>query len=464
MIFRRSGKDISQLISAGSVAITVIGIGHIGLPLAAVMAEKGIKVYGVDRDKEVVEKVNRGTPPFYEPGLRELLQKVKARFLIATLDVAKAIKQSSVIFITVGTDCDKVSGVKLDDLSEALTRIAPHIQRGQVVILRSTVPPGTTEGLVKTILENGSGLKVEKDFGLAFCPERLVEGQALTEMQSVPHIVGGVGRRSTEAAARIISVLGSEVIEASSPSVAEMAKIFDNVYRDVNIALANELATVCEVAGVDIIETLKVCNTGPRTRVLTPGVGVGGSCLNKDPYILYHLAKSGKLSTPIISASRGRNETMPSHFLDLIKSAYSEMGKRIAGSRVAVFGVAFKNGTDDVRFSVAKPVIAMLRSMGANVVVFDPYVDCEKIKNIVGEVEVASDAVAAMRDADCLAIITDHMEFRNISAFEAKSYLRLPAAVVDGRHIFHPKEIIDAGLVYRGVGRPVSFYRKEENV
>jgi len=143
-----------------------------------------------------------------------------------------------VVFITVGTPCDKALGVNLDDLKRTLLQIGPHIQKGQVIILRSTVPPGTTEGLVKDILEHESGLKVESDFCLAFCPERLVEGQAVQEMQSVQHIVGGIGEKSSKSAAIIMSLIGGEVIKASSPRVAEMAKIFDNVYRDVNIARA----------------------------------------------------------------------------------------------------------------------------------------------------------------------------------------------------------------------------------
>lgn len=452
-VLELSAQDLRREMEESRLTVAVVGLGHVGMPLAAHVAGRGARVLGVVRRRGHAEKTNRGEAEFYEPGLDGLMRKVAGRNLTATLDLAKAVREADVVFITVGTPVDPEEGPVMKDVLDVAEAVGKSLRRGTLVVLRSTVPPRTTEETVMPSLESFSSLKCEEDFGLAFCPERLVEGRALEELRTVPEVVGGVGPKSTEAAANFFEALGSPVVRAASPRVAEMAKIFDNVYRDVNIALANELALVCERLGVDIMQVREVGNTGPRTRLLVPGAGVGGSCLNKDPVMLAYLARQSGFQAALVETARERNLSMPRHMIQLVKSAYSEMKKEIKGSRVAVLGLAFKDETDDVRNSVAHPIIVQLQALGAVVAVNDPYVKPEKARGMFKGVHIAKELPEALRGADCLVIVTDHRQFRDLGLSDIKGLVSHPAAIVDGRHVFNPSQVVGEGLVYRGVGR-----------
>jgi len=452
-VLELSAKDLKREIEGNRLTVTVVGLGHVGLPLAAHIASRGARVLGVVRRREHVERTNRGETELYEPGLDGLLRKVAGRNLTATADLAKSIEEAEVVFITVGTPVDPRDGPIMKDVLDVTEGVGRALRRGSLVILRSTVPPGTTEEVVRPRLESLSGLRCEEDFGLAFCPERLVEGKALEELVTMTEIVGGVGPKSAEAAANFFEALGNPVVKTASPRVAEMAKIFDNVYRDVNIALANELALVCEKFGMDIMQVRELGNTGPRTRLLIPGAGVGGSCLNKDPVMLAYLARQRGVRASLLEAARERNLSMPQHVIDLAKSAYSEMKKEIKGSKVAVLGLAFKDETDDLRNSVAQPIVAGLQALGARVVVHDPYVRPEVAQDTFKGAQVAKKLSEALKGADCVVIVTDHSHYRGLRMDDVKELLSHPAAIVDGRHVFNPRDVVNQGITCRGVGR-----------
>jgi nucleotide sugar dehydrogenase len=264
-------EKITTGIVEGKITIAILGQGYIGLPLSCYLASKGAKVIGVDIDPSVVEQINQGSPHLYEPNLKETLQDVlKKGNYRATADVSEAVKQSEVIMITVGTPVEK-DGINFSYVERACKDVASSMKRGSMILLRSTVAPLSTEKIVREMLESNSGMVAGKDFGLAFCPERTVEGNAFKELSRLPRIIGGIDKRSTDIAAAIFEVLTTKIVKVSSPRIAEMAKIFDNVYRDTNIALANELAVICEKLGIDVIETINACNTGyDRTNMLIP--------------------------------------------------------------------------------------------------------------------------------------------------------------------------------------------------
>jgi UDP-N-acetyl-D-mannosaminuronic acid dehydrogenase len=458
-------EKITAGIVEGKITIAILGQGYIGLPLSCYLANKGARVIGVDIDQTVVDKINAGSPHIYEPDLKETLQNVlQSGNYHATADVSEAVKQSEVIMITVGTPVEK-TGINFSYVERACKDVAgsmkASLKRGKMIILRSTVAPLSTEKIVRETLEINSGMVAGKDFGLAFCPERTVEGNAFKELPRLPRIIGGIDKRSTNVAAAIFEVITTKIVKVSSPRVAEMAKIFDNVYRDTNIALANELAVICEKLGIDVIETIKACNTGyDRTNMLIPGAGVGGSCLNKDPYILSYSVHEKGFEPSLILSARERNISMPRHVVDLVKTAFDEMKKELNDSRITVLGFAFKSNTDDTRETVAVPIISALKEHGANVVVFDPYVPQEKIESQVGKINKANSIVEAITNSDCIVVLADHHEFRQLNLPEIKKHLATPAAIIDGRHIFDPKEVIKEGLIFKGVGRPATFFKE----
>jgi len=446
-------------LKTGQAKVAIVGLGHVGLPFAALLASRGGSVIGVDKDETLLKKLIKGIRTIYEPGLDRLLKKVVNRNLKVTRELVAAARESSVVVITVGTPVTK-KGPDLRQVKSASAEVANGLAKGKTVILSSTVPPGTTENIVKPLLENRSHLVAGRDFGLAYCPERLVEGQALKELKAVPHIVGGIDVQSVTAASTLFKFLGGRVIEVESPKIAEMAKIFDNVYRDVNIALANELALICEKLGLDTIKTIRACNTGPRTRVLTPGCGVGGSCLTKDPYMLAEVSARFSFKPQLLTTARKTNEDMPNHLVALVKSAYRELGKAVRGSKITILGLSFKKGTDDMRETVAKPIVEHLRRLGAKIVTCDPYVSTEDVKRILGKLELIRNPIEAMRGSDCIIVVTDHDQYARLTPQALAECLNSPAAVVDGRHIFDPLEVLKSGLIFRGVGRPIRFYKE----
>jgi len=457
-------EEIKTGIVEGKITIAILGQGYIGLPLSCYLASKGARVIGVDIDPTVVEQINAGSPHIYEPGLKKILQDVlqKENFRV-TADVGDAVRQSEIIMITVGTPVEK-DGINFSYVERACKDVAGSMKRGSMILLRSTVAPLSTEKMVRKMLQTGSGMIAGKDFCLAFCPERTVEGNAFKELPRLPRIIGGINEKSTNVAAAIFEVLTTKdnIIKVSSPRIAEMAKIFDNVYRDTNIALANELAVICEKLGVDVIETIKACNTGyGRTNMLIPGAGVGGSCLNKDPYILSFLVREKGFEPSLILSARARNTSMPNHVVDLVIEAFDNMNKEIKGSKITILGFAFKSDTDDTRETVAVPIISILKEQGANIVVFDPYVPQEKIESQVGKVDKAQVLLKAIEKSDCLVVLTDHHEFRQLNLPEIKKHLAIPAAIIDGRHVINPKEAIKEGLIFKGVGRPATYFKEQ---
>lgn len=422
--------------------IGVIGLGYVGLPTAVVFASNGYEVVGVDVDARKVEAVNGGRCYLREPGLDVLLRDAVSKgFLRATGYAVEAVKRCDAVVVAVPTPV-RAGVVDLSFLRDALEAVREGLHRDQLVVVESTIPPGTTVGFVRPFLE-GSGLRAEEDFFLAHVPERIAPGRAVEELVNAPRLVGGVGPRSTQKALELYGRVNSRLL-ATDATTAEFVKLVENTYRDVNIAFANLLALMAERLGVDVYEAVRLANTHPRVNVHLPGAGVGGPCLTKDPYMLASLLPDF-WGTELVRLARRINEYMPSHVVEIVERALAEEGVGLGSSRVAVLGASYKGGVDDTRESPSRYIVKGLQDRGASVVVFDPYTS-----ESFGA-ERAPSLEEAVMGADVIVIVTDHPEFRGLDLGRLSSLVRR-RIIVDGRRVVEPHVAVEHGFRYYGVG------------
>ena len=392
--------------------------------------------------------------------LQSMLEKVVAKGnLKATTDTVSAVAQSDVVLITVGTPLQDGHIPDKSAILSATRTIAQGLGEGDLVVVKSTVPPGTTERDVKPILEEGSGLKCGQDFGLAHMPERIKEGFALYEFKTIPRIVGGIDERSAETAASLFNIFPAPVHVVGSPSISETAKLFENTYRDTNIALANELAIICERIGINVIEVIGASNTDPKTHLLTPGL-VGGYCLPKDPYFLVNEALKEDYTPGLIEAARKVNEGMPDHAVNLVVEIYGRLGIAIKDSKIALLGLSFKNDSGDLRNSAAIPIARKLLDLDAEVWAQDPLASFNELEQGLPDLVLSRDLERVVSGSRCVIITTGHSEYKSLDPSILAANMVLPGGVVDCRHIFNPKEFTDPRLLYRGLGHPFSSHTK----
>ena len=325
------------------------------------------------------------------------------------------------------------------------------------VLVVSDGSTDTTEKIVRPILEETSGLRAGVDFGLAFCPERLAEGQAIHELTSIPVVVGAVDERSARACSTLWRhALGVDSIVVDDPRTAEMVKLADNLWVDLNVALANELAKVCDRLGMDALQVIEAANTMPKggrdANILRPSMGVGGYCLTKDPWFVNHLGESVGLDLAIPRTSRTVNDTMPAYTYGLLKQLLADQGKAIETSRIAVLGIAFKNNTGDCRLTPTKYVIALLEESGCQLSVHDPWVPDEEARTVT-KIPLTADIESAVEDADALVVLAGHREFHQIPLARLAGLAAARCVFLDGRNSFDPAAVRAAGFVYKGIGR-----------
>jgi len=365
------GRDFSKALKKEGVTVAIYGLGKMGLPLAAVFAERGANVIGVDVNADVVASINRGVNHVKEEhGLDEFVERnVRLGRLEATVDGVDAARRADVMIIIVPAFLDESKKADLGIIKAASESIAMGLEKDDFVIVETTVPPGTTENFVKPILES-SGLKAGVDFGLAHCPERTSSGRAVVDISGAyPKVVGGVDQISTDTAVGIYSVINERgVIPVSNSRTAEMVKIAEGIYRDVNIALANELAMVSNEKGVDIWEVIEVANTDPNCSLLEPGPGVGGHCIPVYPWFVIN----GNGSTRLIRTAREVNDSMSTHVVRKVSKELEKSGKPVSGSNILVAGLVYRPGVKETYNTPAKRVIKELRELGANVFGYDP--------------------------------------------------------------------------------------------
>jgi UDP-N-acetyl-D-mannosaminuronic acid dehydrogenase len=422
--------------------IVTLGLGYVGLPTAVVFASRGFSVVGVDVDAGRVEAVNSGRCYLREPGLDVLLRNVVSRGLLsATTEAVKAVRESDAVVIAVPTPVrDGVAD--LFYLREALLAVREGLHKGLLVVIESTIPPGTTIGFAKPLLEE-SGLRVEEDFYLAHVPERIAPGRAIEELLNMPRVVGGVGPRSTEKALELYSRVNAKPLPTDA-TTAEFVKLIENTYRDLNIAYANLLALMAERLGIDVYEAIRLANTHHRVNIHMPGAGVGGPCLTKDPYMLASVLPDF-WGTELVRLARRINEYMPRHTVEIIEKALGDIGVSIKDARIAILGATYKGGVDDTRESPVKYVVRELLEKGATVTVYDPYTT-----ESFGAVRAGS-LEEALSGADAIVIVTDHPEFKDIDLDKASKLVR-HRVIIDGRRVVEPHQAVKHGFKYYGVG------------
>jgi UDP-N-acetyl-D-mannosaminuronic acid dehydrogenase len=444
-------KAIREAFTSGQVTVAVYGLGKMGLPLAAVFAERGAKVIGVDTNQKVVEAVNGGLSPVSgEPGLAEMVKaNVAGRRLSATTDGVMAAKNSDIMVILVPGQLHSDKSPDLSAITAVCQSITEGLAKGDLVILETTVPPKTTRDVLLPILKK-SGLK-EGDFGLAFCPERTSSGRAIRDISGAyPKVVGGIDKPSTEAAEALYAVINQKgVITVTDTTTAEMVKLLEGVYRDVNIALSNELALACKEIGVDAVEVFGVANeplseeTGhPFTNLLQPGAGVGGHCIPVYPYFVTEVTET---DTGLIELARKINESMPYHMVDLIIEGLNEAKRNIKGSNILILGLAFRGGVKEARNSPAIPIIQRLKELEADVFLYDPLFSRQEIEGFGAAYSDSFDNI------DCAVIVTNHREFQEHDWGKIGSRMRTKL-IVDGRQVVDPEAVRKLGFSYKGIG------------
>ena len=445
--------------------VVVVGMGYVGIPVAALFADvPGFTVVGVQRRSKrsgwKIDWLNEGKNPIGgdEPGLSDLIARVVKKGTFKVVDDISTCKDAEVVLIDVQTPTDANRVPNYDSLREVSVEVGKRLKRGTLVVVESTVAPGTTENLVKPILEKASGLKAGKDFCLAFCYERVMVGRLIKNIVDLPRVVGGINGESTERAMELYGHIVKAKLCPTDVLTAEVAKVVENTYRDVNIAFANEMALVCESLGVDVFKVRELVNTlpndpknpasNPVRNMHFPGAGTGGHCLPKDPWLLkYGLDTYGKFKflPKIIVDSRETNDFMPVHVVDLVEDALAEHGKKLKGAKVAILGVAFLENSDDTRNTPSATIYAELKKRGAKPVLHDPIV-----RNF--ELPFTRDLDEVLTSADAVVLSTKHKVYLSLDLGEMRRKLATPV-LVDGRNAFTMEAATMVGLTYRGVGK-----------
>ena len=367
-------KKILEKIRKKEINVGVVGLGYVGLPLAVEKAKAGFKTIGFDVQKAKVDLVNKGHNYIGDVVDDDLKEIVEKGMLKATTDFS-FVKDVDFIAICVPTPLDSHQQPDISYVESSAKEIAKHIKKGTMVVLESTTYPGTTEELLKPILES-SGLKCGTDFYLGFSPERVDPGNKQFKTKNTPKVVGAIGENAREVIAEMYrSVLDGDVHEVSSPAVAEMEKILENTYRNINIGLANEMAILCNKMGIDYWEVVDAAKTKPYGfQAFYPGPGLGGHCIPLDPYYLSWKAREYGFHTSMIESSMMVNDRMPEYCVERAMAILNRSKKPLNGSKVLVLGVAYKNDIDDYRESPAIDIIEILKSNGANTDFYAPYI------------------------------------------------------------------------------------------
>jgi len=401
----RSLPQLEEKIRDKSAKVGIVGLGYVGLPLAVAFSQAGFKVLGFDSQQKRVDLVNKGQSYIVDVGSESLSAAIANNLLEATTDQSR-LKEVDAICICVPTPLTRTKDPDLSYVIYESEEISKHLQPGQLVVLESTTYPGTTSEVVLPILER-TGLKGGQDFYLAYSPERVDPGSKNYNIGNTPKVVGGIDSRSTRLAELLYNQVTEVVVPVSSPEVAEMTKIFENVFRSVNIALVNELTKLCEKMGISVWEVIDAAASKPFGYMpFYPGPGIGGHCIPLDPYYLANKAREYDFHTRFIELAADINEQMPYYVASRIMEALNASGKSLNGARVLVLGVAYKKDVEDVRESPSVKLIQLLREKGASLSYNDPYVGRIQIaEDILTSVELADELLSL---ADCVVIATDH--------------------------------------------------------
>ena len=427
-------ERLLEKIAKRDITVGVVGLGYVGLPLAVEKAKAGFKTIGFDVQEEKVKMVNEGHNYIGDVVNEDLKELVESGMMKATSDFS-FVKDVDFIAICVPTPLDKHQEPDISYVKQSTEAISKHLSRDTMVVLESTTYPGTTEELLLPILEEGSGLKCGEDFYLGFSPERVDPGNLIYKTKNTPKVVGAVGKDATEViSAMYREVLEGEIYEVSSPAIAEMEKILENTYRNINIGLVNELAILCNKMGISLWEVIDAAKTKPYGfQAFYPGPGLGGHCIPLDPYYLTWKAREFGFHTSMIESSMIINDKMPEYTVDRAASVLNEHKKALNGSKVLVLGVAYKNNIDDYRESPALNVIDILKERGAVTDFYDPWIPKYKRNGewYEGISEINADII---KEYDLILVATAH------DAYDYDMIRKNALAIFDTRNAFKDVE------------------------
>ncbi len=420
--------------------ILVVGLGYVGLPLALLARQHGYTVNGIDISPRRRTLIMSGNVPDLD---NEFVESLKTEQFVPSTDFSP-VATSDIIVICVPTPVDKDRNPDLTPVTSACEGIGTHLRKGQLVILESTVHPGTCEEIMIPILEEKSGLKAGKDFGVAHCPERINPGDRYWPVRRIPRVIGATSQKALEEASEFYrSILDALVYEMKSIREAEAVKVVENSFRDINIAFVNELAMSFTKLNIDVVNVLEGAATKPFGFMLHyPGAGVGGHCIPVDPYYLIRYAKKNGFTHRFLSLARDINEHMPDFTVDMLELSLREKGKDIKGAKVALLGISYKANISDLRESPSFEIEHILKERGAEVRAFDPY---------VGEHSTTKTLREALKDADAAIVATAHKDFIELSP---SVFMKAGVGVViDGRNCLNKDAFEVAGITYHGIGR-----------
>jgi UDP-N-acetyl-D-mannosaminuronic acid dehydrogenase len=416
--------------------ISVIGLGYVGLPTASMLAARGLRVYGLDINSDVVDELSKGRTSIREPELDTLVQ---AAIQSGNLRCGTAPEPADVFIIAVPTPVRADHTADLDAVAAAARSVAQVLRAGNLVILESTVPPGTTTGLLCEVLST-SGMRAGVDFRLAHCPERVLPGNLLVELVTNDRIIGGLDEASARAAADVYRSFVKGELITTDATTAELVKLMENTHRDVNIALANEFALIAERLNVDVWQAITLANRHPRVRYLRPGPGVGGHCIAVDPWFVVEAAPE---EARLIALARHINDEMPSHVVDLVRTIVGDL----EGCVTVTLGRTYKADVTDVRESPAGEVVKRLRASGATVREHDAMLDADsRVEDLVG-------------GADVIVLLVDHAAYKTLHPRSLAPLMRRPI-IVDTRGVLGREDWTEAGFRFVLLGGPTGHQRR----
>ncbi len=437
-----SYKELLNRIQTKKAKIAVIGLGYIGLPTAAIFANLGFNVKGIDKNRNIINSINHSILHVEEPGLKDIIANaVQNHLFSATDDASDALFDAEVIIICVQTPLNRAGTADTSFLENACREIASIPKKGRLLIIQSTVPPNTISNIVIPTLEKPN-MRCGRDFFVAYCPERMAPGTGLHDLSENMRLIGGYDQESTTLASSLFKFATKGPLQLTSVPAAELSKLAENAYRYVNIAFANELALICKQLNVDVKEVIQLANTHPRVNIHSPGCGAGGPCLSKDTNLLINSAKSAVFKPKVLKAAKEVNTNMPIYVAQLALNALKSQGKSFNTSRIAILGTAYKGCVNDSRDSPSEGIIKELERNNVMQVVFDPY--CNES---FGQKKV-SDLKEAVTGADCIIIATDHKEFFHLNLGEIRQLMKSDPIILDGRRTIKADEAVSLGFDY----------------
>jgi len=402
-------------------SVCIVGLGYVGLPTAYLCLEKGFDVYGFDIDKDKVSSIND----------------------IKATTNPEIIKQADIVIVCVPTPVDINHEPDRKPLISAVKTVSNNIRQHQLILIESTIYPGVMEDIIKPILEE-SGLKVGEDFYLSYCPERIDPGNKKWRIDNTPRVYASFCESGAMKTKEFYEkIINAEIRQTSTIKTAEAVKLVENIFRDVNIALVNELALSFESLGIDIVETINCASTKPHAFLSHyPGCGVGGQCIPIDPYYLIYIGKENSFEYNLLNIARSINNSMPRYAVQRVLDGLKEINENIKRKKIAVLGLTYKKDIDDDRNSPANEIIKSLKKIGADIIIYDPYLI---------EKSTVKDLDSALNSVDCIIIATDHTEFNGLTAEALKK--KKIKFVFDGKNCLNKKEIEKVGIIYKGIGR-----------